>query len=372
MDHNPVLLRWTDTLSGLDAERVTSAREEVGRWGFAHVSAALLADSVDAYVAVSLLMDAIVKLEEAGVERVRLLKKLRQAPDVWSTWAEFRIADSLLRSHLAGSELRLEEGKSAGAHADFRFLLRDDERPLSVEVKAVGMSDEEVGFCERMAPSLEAMLPVEGLGHLHAPIGGKQPKLPRDVRRHLAREAKRRVKNVPMWPRGLRGSTIVAHGSEPSYAVRVGRRVAQAVRQLPESDRCWAAIYWSNGAPFDLVRRNIPWHEIPNHVEGVLLVGCGIAFPHSQIHCFATPIHRDVGDDYEVGVASTEPDQDDLAGIILERFERSSGIRPTLLKVGDQTLVKRDGSARIWPYNLLMDADRAEFGRHATGAPWMR
>lgn len=351
---------------------MTSAREEVSSWGFAHVSEALLASSVDAYVAASLLVDAIAQLQEAGVERVRLLKKLRQAPDVWATWAEFRIADSLLRSHLAGSELRLEEGKSAGAHADFRFLLRNSEQPLSVEVKAVGMSDEEVAFCERMAPSLEAMLPIEGLGHLHAPIAGKPPQLPRDVRRHLAREARRNVKKVPMWPHGLRGATIVAHGSEPSYATRVGRRVAQAVRQLPQSDRCWAAIHWSNGAPFDLVRRNVPWEEIPEHVEGVLLVGCGIAFPHSQIHCFATPIHREVGDDYELAVASIEPDQDDLAGVILERFERSSGVRPTLLKAGDQTLVRRDGSTRIWPYNLLMDADRPELGRYATDAPWMR
>lgn len=313
MDHNPVLLRWTETLSGLDATRVTCAREEVGSWGFARLTAALLIDSVDAYVAVSLLVDSIVKLQEAGVERVRLLKKLRQAPDVWANWAEFRIADILLRSHLAGAELRLEEGKSAGAHADFRFLLGNDEQPLSVEVKAVGMSDEEVAFCDRMAPSLEAILPIEGLGHLHAPIGGKPPKLPRELRRHMAGEAKRKVKNVPMWPRGLRGATIVAHGSEASYAVRVGRRVAQAVRQLPESDRCWAAIYWSNGAPFDLVRRNIPWHEIPNHVEGVFLVGCGIAFPHSQIHCFATPIHREVGEHYDLAVASIDPGQDDLA-----------------------------------------------------------
>jgi hypothetical protein len=54
-------------LSGLDAERVTAAREEVASWDLAHVTAALLVDSVDAYVAVSLLADAMVKLEDAGV-----------------------------------------------------------------------------------------------------------------------------------------------------------------------------------------------------------------------------------------------------------------------------------------------------------------
>jgi hypothetical protein len=102
----------------------------------------------------------------------------------------------------------------------------------------------------------------------------------------------------------------------------------------------------------------------------VFLVGCCIAFPHSQIHCFATPIHREVGEDYEVAVASMDPDQDELASIILERFERSSGVRPTLLKIGQRTLLKRDGSARIWPYNLLMDADHPQFDRHATDAPW--
>lgn len=41
-----MLLRWTDTLGGLDPERVRDAREEVDSWGWAHVSAALLADSL--------------------------------------------------------------------------------------------------------------------------------------------------------------------------------------------------------------------------------------------------------------------------------------------------------------------------------------
>src|SRR4051812_45716966 len=49
MDHDQVLLRWTETLSGLDSERVKSAREEVAGWEFPDVSAALLVGSVDAY-----------------------------------------------------------------------------------------------------------------------------------------------------------------------------------------------------------------------------------------------------------------------------------------------------------------------------------
>lgn len=356
MQHDPFILLWSEKLTGLEPERISAARDELASWDFPRLSAELLSDTVDDYVATTLLVEGVRKLEEAGVPRVRLLKKLRLDNEVWSTWSEFRTADILLR-WMGEAELRLEEGKSRGAHADFRFVLPEDQPAQSVEVKAVGLSDEEVDFCARMAPSLDRMLPREGLGHLHAPINGAPPKIPRELRRELSREARRRTGGFPGWQPGLRGITIVAHGSEASYGRRVGGRVAQAARQLPVDDAGWVAIPWSNGAPYEVVAANIPWTEIPSHVEGVFLVGCGVAFPHPQIHCFATPIPRGTPAIVELELRSLEPGQDELAAIVLERFERSSGVRPTLLQIGSRTILRRDGSRRVLPFNLLMDDD---------------
>jgi hypothetical protein len=371
VEHDALLLDWTEKLTRLNPERVATARDEVASWEFPNVSAALLAENLDGYIACPLLVEAMHRLGHAGIDHSRLLKKLRTEPDAWSTWAEFRVASSLLELHLSDAELRLEEGKSAGAHADFRFLLRQA-KPLSVEVKAVGLSDEEAEFCERMGPSLPMLLPKEGLGHVHAPVDGDPPKLNRDTRRFLDREAKRRQRSAPMWARGLHGAVIAAHDSEVSYARRVGQRVAKAARQLPTSDDGWVAIHWSNGAPIQLVRESIPWDEIPDHVHGVFLVGCGVVFPHRQIHCFATPLPRDLPAGAELGVISVDPAQDDLATLVLDLFERSSGVRATLLQVRGQKLLLRDGSVRFFPFSLLMAPDPEPLGRHATDAPWMR
>lgn len=364
------LLLWTETLTGLEPERTASAREEIESWGYPHVTREMGANTVDSVVAATLLVDALTRLEEAGADHARLLKKIRKDREVWGTWAEIRAAEGILQTVAPGAELRIEEGKSAGAHADLRFL--DAGAAMSVEVKAIGLSDQEVAFCQRMTPALEQLLPREGLGHLHAPIHGQPPRLSREQRRGLDREAKRRTKRVPMWTNGLRGAVIVGHGSEESYAQRVGRRVAQAVRQLPTTDPCWVAIYWSNGAPFDVVARSIPWSEIPGHVNGVILVGCGVAFPHSQIHCFSTAMGRDQPLDADIALHSTEAEQQGLAELILERFERSSGVRPTLLGVRNRTLIRRDGSRRILPFNLLMDVDAPGFDRLAEDVPWRR
>jgi hypothetical protein len=370
LEHDLAILRWTEILTGLPPDWVVPARERVASWSFPKVSNELMQESVDGYVASTLLSTSMDALLDAGIDEARLLKKLRETPDVWPTWAEFRIAHNLLESHLRGATLNLEAGKSAGAHADFRFVLEGD--GVSVEVKAVGMSDEEVAFCSRMAPSLQKLLPKSGLGHLHAPINAAPPHINREGRRFLDKEAARLTRKVPMWPKGLRGMSIVAHDSERSYAQRVGSKVAAAVRQLPEHDRCWAAIHWSNGAPIRDVREHIPWDEIPTHVEGIFLLGCGVAFPQPQIHCFAVPIPRGALPEEDVVVGSVDADQDDLAAIILERFEQSSGIRPTLLKVEERTLLFRDGRKRIWPFNLLMDRDSAELGRDAEAPVWRR
>jgi hypothetical protein len=307
------------------------------------------------------------KLVQHGVDRERLLKKLRKEPFVWSTWAEFRAADTMARWAGDGAEVRLEEGRSQGAHADFRVVVADDPIAASVEVKAVGLSDEEVAFCERMAPSLRRLEPPVGLAHIHAPINAKPPQINREQRRAGERESRKRAKSVPMYPPGLRGATIVGHGSEDRYAIRVARRVEQAVRQLPEGDECWVAFLWSNGAPVKAVAPAIRWSEIPRHVNGIMLIGAGVAFPHRQIHVFAMPITRDTPIDAgrELQTLDETEGMAEFASLVLDRFERSSGVRATLLHGGRQELIRRDGKKRIVPFNLLLDADPTGFDRNS-------
>lgn len=362
------LTYWTQVLTGIEPERVLAARQEVARWGFEHCERELLQADLDAAVACTLLVEGIDNFVDHGVPRERLLKKLRQDREVWGTWAEVRAADILLRSAYPDAELRLEEGKSKGAHADLRFLFPDDEFATSVEVKAVGLSDEEAAFYGRQGPVLERLLPPVGLAHGHANIEAAAARpLNREQRREGARAARQAMKQVPRYPRGLRGAIVVGHGSEESYARRAARRVAQAARQLPPSDRCLVAIYWSNGARVESVREAIPWSEIPEHVVGFLLVGCAVALPHRDIHCFVMGLPRGAPADAGTEIRSEHPEMEELAGLVLNRLDDSSAVRPTLLVGGKHRLLYRDGRRRILPFHLLMDADPRPVGRPGRG-----
>lgn len=361
-------LHWTELLTGLDPARVMAARDTVASWGLEHLDRELLTNTVDGAVAATLLVESIESISSRGVPIRQLLKKLRQDTDFWGSWAELRAAAILLHWTEERAELRIDEGRSRGAHADLRILTPDGPPAQSIEVKAVGLSDDEVAFCQRMFPSLSRLVPQVGLGHVHAPIEGRPPQLSREQRREAQRIARRNVKRIPGYPIGLRGAAIVGHGSEKAYAVRVSRRVEQAVRQLPAQDECWVAIYWSNGAPVKDLASTLRWDRIPAHVAGVVLVGCGIAFPHRNIDCYVIPLARDHPSDAEVVVSSREEDMDDVARLVIERFERSSGVRATLLYGAHKEILRRDGSRRILPFNLLLDADPREFERSAWDA----
>jgi len=175
---------------------------------------------------------------------------------------------------------------------------------------------------------------------------------------------------VPKYPKGLRGSVIVGHGSEESYALRVSRKVEGAIRQLPEHDKCFVAVFWSNGAPVALLADTIRWREIPEHVVGLILLGCGVAVPDRQIHCFTWTIDRESAHAEERKVYTLQEEYEDLAGVILDRFERSSGVRPVALYGGQRLILHRDGSRRIFPFNLLLDADPPQYARRAIGPGW--
>jgi hypothetical protein len=360
------LARWTERLTGLPSDWVLDALERVESWTLEHVCAELLSDNIDAAAAATLLCQSLDELAARGIPEQRWIKKLRRDRTVWSAWAEARVASILARSQYARAEIRLEEGRSGGAHADLRFLLAAGTAD-SVEIKTIGLSDQEVRFCRRMAPTLRRMLPQAGMSHVHAPIDGRPPKHVGALRRATRRTPGKVARVAPEYPRGLRAAVIVGHGSEDAYNRRVASRTTDALRQLPEGDRCWVAVYWSNGAPIAAMQAAIDWSEIPPRVVGLMLVGQGVAFPHAQVHAFSTTIPRD-GTSHLAGlrVTSQEPDQEDLAALILRLFERSAGVRATLIRVGSRDLIVRDGSRRVLPFNLLMDPDADEVSRTGT------
>lgn len=351
------LAHWVEVLTGIEAGRCVAALEEVDSWGFPHVAAELLVDSVDAAVAATLLVEGIDMLARRDVPRERLLKKLRTG-DFWPTWAEIRVADVLVRAHKEPLAVELEAQRTAGAHADWRFRFSGMSDSISVEVKAVGLSDTEVAFCQRMAPALPRLLPKVGLSHGHAAIDAPPLQSPGQARRVGQGHSRAAARKVPRYPTGLRGAVIVGQDSEDSYRRRIATKVRDAARQLPAEDECWVALYWSNGAPLTDAALAIDWSTMPSHVAGVLFVGQGVAFPHREVHCFATRIEREHDSNSKVAVESVEGEvMQQVAELVLARFERSAGVRATLLRVGKRDLIKRDGSRRILPFNLLMDPD---------------
>ena len=144
------LATWVDVLTGIEPDRCAAALDEVETWGFPHVAAELVSDTVDAAVAATLLVEGIDRLAEHGVSRERLLKKLRTG-DLWSTWAEIRVA-------VAESDLR-EEPRERWRHplAESDFVVGKSDR-LDLDGDAVGGSRElksPVGMRAGGAPSLE-------------------------------------------------------------------------------------------------------------------------------------------------------------------------------------------------------------------------
>ncbi len=176
------LLEATKKLTGLDPERVREARERIQGLGIAHVTRVLVdAPSIDAAVAAVLLDDSVTRLIERGIERTKLLSKLRNDRDVWPTWAELRAAQQIASCLADGGELQLEPDRAQGRHADFRVrreggaplgerIPTGDATEISVEFKALGLSEDEASFCQRARLTLDAMKPSAGFVTLHAPL----------------------------------------------------------------------------------------------------------------------------------------------------------------------------------------------------------
>lgn len=354
------LLPWVDRLTGIDSERAVRGIETLSRWQLQPLTARLgRPRNLDDVVRAVLLVEDVEALVARGVPHNKLMAKLRDIGQFEATWAELRCAAILARTADSDVTLQMEAGKAAGAHADVRLLLPEGPPHTSIEIKSIGLSDSEVEFCRRMNPALDTIIPPLGIVTTHAPLDGKPPKWSSQDAEQARQRGLKVAAAYPQYFRGVSAAVIVARETERAYVRRAASRVEAAVRQLREDDECSVAVFWTNGAPVEEVVAAIDWSVIPANVKGLLFIGCVLAFPHRNIDCFQIGVDRSHAGSPEREVHS-EYDQT-LASLVLERTEASAGVRATLLR-GEMAgkrrqLLRRDGSERIPPFNVLLDRD---------------
>lgn len=357
-------LRWTNILTGIPVEDAQRARDELRAVGSAALESEMLGrHDVDSIVASYLLWEGLHELSQL-VDGARLRKKLRSEPNVWSLFAELHVARLLLETLGEGTGVDLEPGGKATKQPDWRFTPVEGPS-LEVEVKAVGMSDDEAAFCRRVAPALEQCLPRRGGSfHLHAPLDVSEIRLTREHRRHGAQEAARAAKKMPMAARQLSATIISARGAEDHYLRRINTRIAQAARQTSGAT-AWPALLWNNGAPVASISRAIDWQSMPGHIKGLAVVGTAVTFPIPLLHHFRMLLPRGVTD----GSTDwwTEYPVETVAQIF-DGIDRSSGVRAVLLGACRPSgrpleLLRRDGTRRVLPFNFYVEPDPVPVAR---------
>lgn len=358
---------WTTRLTGLPADRIASSRERLDAFGIDHLSEELTRRAdIDAAAACCMLDSAIDALTERGVEESKLMAKLRSDRAIWPTVAELMAGRSVLRVFEDDLELELDSGTSKhGPNVDFRLKEPGADPGVSVEFKAVGLSKAEVNFFQRMAPLLPELCPESGVLTSHISFDNPRPPyIPNRAERRLARrQDRRRQKRLPPHIRDLHGAVVAAHDTEQHYLKRVQSRIEDALRQLNDQDECWVALWWSNGAPAAAANRALGEIHLPDHVLGIMLFGAAVAVPSAEIHYYDIILPREHLDEWDVESRVLSLEGNPLGQPIFDAFQRSAGVRPTILlgpngpRGKRQPLLLRDGRRPILPFNLLIGPD---------------
>jgi hypothetical protein len=361
-----------ERITGLEVERVEKALEECANFGLARVNEALLTyEDLDSLVGATLLAESVRELIDAGVPETKLMGKLRRGSDFWADWAEIQAASIISRGLDGDGHFEMEPRQGTGKNPDFRISAVRAVDGVTIEFKAVGRSDSERRFMSDAAELFQDVMPAKGLVTGHSPsLNLARPS--RQQMRQMERNAAKvhgQVQNaLPGWP-DIRGACFVGHGFDQQYANRLRGRLEHALTQLPTDEDCWVAFWWANGAPTSSIPKLLSGIHLPDNVHGVIVLGMGLAFPWPNIHVFQSWIDRPL-----INAASEEstPEQtlsevelrsldtpDDLARRVFERFESASGTRA--IRVDDaesgDTVLLRDGTHGIDPFNVIFDAD---------------
>lgn len=351
---------WVERLWGISRDRQEDAQARILSWQLPNVSRETSPDLADGAMAAVLLVESVEELVERGIDERKLLRKLRNDPDVWPTWAELRAASLIARSGPADMELQSELGRAAGKHPDFT-LAYSHGGSAAIEFKAVGLSDQEVLFCQSMERHLEGLLPRRGIVTMHVADTSTTINMNRAERRRHQLEGERRAKYIHPVGRDMSAAVVVGRGTEETYTRRLTARFREALAQLPQED-AWVAFHWSNGAPIRMVRRALARAGVPDHVGGVIILG-SVAIPGSFDHfvmIFPAPFEDDAEDAPGDELWDSDRSIEDAKGLF-EAVDQSAGVRATLIRVpaGGRRcdFLRRVGDRRILPFNVILAPD---------------
>lgn len=229
---------WTTRLTGLPTERITEARERIDSFGIKHLSDELTRRAdIDAAAASCMVVSSIEILLDRGVPENKLISKLRADRGIWPSVAELIGTRKALDFFDPEAKVELDAGPvSGGANADLRLTLPEIGQGVSIEFKAIGLSEEEIGFFHRSSELLPMLYPEIGVSTHHIAINNEHqiPIPSRDERKAHAAAQRKRVKKLPAHIRNLDGAVITAHFTEQRYLERVRRRIEESLRQMAQ------------------------------------------------------------------------------------------------------------------------------------------
>ncbi len=356
-----VVDEWATRLTGLPAEQIEDARERLEAVGIDPLSEELCRrPDVDAVAGACMLVSALDALVERGVPISKLVAKLRRDPAVWPAVAEIIAGRLVLPFFGEDVELTMDSAVAPGGpNADFRFSAAGGGPSVSVEFKALGLSALETSFFRSTSARLPDLVLDVGVTTYHLAFAESRPINPLDPleRKAIEEESVERRRRLPEHMRDLRGAVVAGYLAEDLYLARLRSRIEEALRQLDGDDDAWVAMWWTNGASLIDLRNALSEVRLPRHVLGLMVVGAAVIVPDPRIHYFHALLPRpDLDDEDVLPVHSLEDDP--TAAPILSAFEGSVGLRPTLLLSPDgMPILFRDGTRRIFPFNLLVGVD---------------
>lgn len=366
MGRTEVVDEWTQRLTGLSRERLAESREWIESLGVDHLRLELTRPDIDAAAGSCMLKSAIEQLESRGVESTKLVSKLRRDPAVWPAVTELISVNAIAKLSAPGATVELDGGslKPGSPRPDLRLKFPALGQSFSVEFKAIGLSAEETALFKKAAAVLPSMVPSFGVADLHIAAQTDQALYAptREERRKQELENRRNQKRQPAHIRHLNAAAVAAHYTEQRYLERARDRIVDSLRQLPDAEPGWVALWWSNGAPASAIQQLLSTVDLPANILGIFLVGAAVVAPDPEIHYFQFIIPRD--DEVREALPDVVSDVGHpFADKILDQVERSTGVRPTLIvqprgpRPKRQRLLFRDGARPIFPFNLLLMPD---------------
>jgi hypothetical protein len=323
-----------------------------------------------------MLCAAIDVLVSVGVSESRLLGKLKRDRDVWPTWAEIYAASELVQYQGPGSTVDFEPNREQGRQPDYVFRT-PGRRDVFCEFKAIGLSYAESRFCRAVYPALEAVQRPGLFVNIHVPSEATDEAI-EAVNATLANRSQTMRPRLPRHLWLASGVSVVVHGSQESYLARVQSRADESRGQLenvPDGAACWISVHATAHAPLSAVHEWLERADLPGNVVGVVLVGAVLRLD-SDIQRFGLVIPRGA-DPTDIRHYAHSPVVN--AALALETPTLLDlGVRPTAVSLYKKRgsnpvpVFKRDGSARIVPFNLQLESDSRIRRSSRVGDLWER